>query len=254
MVADPAAEFMRESLEIIESAQRRGVIIRLMGALAIKHHCPKFESFFKILKRDFSDIDVAGYQKQKDGIVKVLEELGYKMRLLSYSFVMGGRLIFINEQNGRHLDVFLDELNMCHRIDFKGRLEVDFPTIPLAELLLEKMQIVKLGEKDIKDTIILIREHDLGYSDDDLINVGYVAELLSKDWGFYYTVTTNLRKVKNYLQNYEQLKSDDKSDVATKIDKIIETVEKEPKSLSWKMRARIGPSVKWYRDVDTPKV
>ena len=38
---------------------------------------------------------------------------------------------------------------MCHDIPFKDRLEIDYPTIPLAELLLEKMQIVQINEKDL---------------------------------------------------------------------------------------------------------
>lgn len=246
-------KFVKEALEIVEVAKKQNVILRIMGALAIRYHSPKFENLHKSLGREFSDIDFIGYNRQKSEIEKALEKLGYKMRMLSYSFVMSGRLIFTNEQNGRHVDVFLDRLDMCHTINFKGRLEVDYPTIPLAELLLEKMQIVKLGEKDVKDTIVLIREHTIGNDDKDKININYIAQLLAKDWGFYYTVTTNLNKIKTLLPSYPQLKDDDNKDLTTKIDTMLNRIEEEPKALSWKMRARIGPSKKWYREVDTPK-
>lgn len=252
-MASHTNDFIQESLEIVEAAKLRGTTLRLMGALAIRHHCPKFEILHKALGREFSDIDFAGYSKQKNEITTVLEELGYKMRMLSYSFVMSGRLIFTNDQNGRHIDIFLDKLDMCHTIDFKGRLEIDYPTIPLAELLLEKMQIVKLGEKDVKDTAVLIREHSIGYSDSDEININYIAKLLAKDWGFYYTVTTNLNKVKSLLSSDHRLGSEDKKDIITKIGRMLEMIEREPKSISWNLRAKVGPKKKWYKEVDTPK-
>jgi hypothetical protein len=252
-MANQVNNIIKESLEIVEIAKREGIMLRLMGALAIRHHSQNFEKLFDALGREFSDIDFVGYSKQKNEIIKVLENLGYKMRMLSYSFVMSGRLIFMNEQTGRHVDVFLDKLDMCHKIDFKGRLEIDYPTIPLAELLLEKMQIVRLGEKDVKDVMVLIRAHDIGNDDMDKINISYIAKLLAKDWGFYYTVTTNLNKIKNLLYKYSQLSNEDKKNIASKIDAILEKIENEPKTISWNLRAKIGSKKKWYKEVDTPK-
>jgi len=148
------------------------------------------------------------------------------------------------------LDVFFDRLEMCHTIDFMDQLEVDYPTISLANLLLEKMQIVQLNEKDAIDTVVLLREHDVGKVDDQTINLEYISRLLSKDWGFYYTVTTNLKRIRDeFLPSYD-LSGEDKTDVEHKIDTLLERVEKKPKSLRWKMRARIGAKKKWYRDVE----
>jgi hypothetical protein len=42
-----------------------------------------------------------------------------------------------------------------HVVKFQNRLHVDSPTIPLAELALEKLQIVHLNEKDVKDMLML---------------------------------------------------------------------------------------------------
>jgi len=139
---------------------------------------------------------------------------------------------------------------MCHKIDFRGRLEVDFPTIPPAELLLEKMQIVKLNEKDLKDSIVLIREHDVGPEDKEAINYDRISEVMSKNWGFYYTFTGNMNKLRNSLSRFDALSQEDRDDITTKIDKMLEQVEERPKSMSWKMRARTGARMKWYRDVE----
>jgi len=138
---------------------------------------------------------------------------------------------------------------MSHTIDFRGRLEVDYPTISLADILLEKMQIHRINEKDVKDSIVLIRAHGLGDTDKESINEAYIAKLLSGDWGFHHTVTNNLNKTKLLLQDYN-IPPPDQEDVVSKIDRLLTRIENEPKSSKFKMRARIGEKKKWYNDVD----
>ena len=249
----PRQNFVEEAMRIVEEARKQDVILRVMGAIAIRFHCPNFISLHKILGREISDMDFVGYEKQSSRIERLFESLGYTGRSLAYSFRLTGRLIFVDNVNARHADVFLDRLAMCHTIDFSRRLEADYPTIPLAELLLQKMQIVKLNEKDVIDTIVLLREHSIGNGDEETVNIGYIAKLLSNDWGFYYTMTTNLTKVKGLIQRYHTLSEEDRRDVSRKIDQILTAIEDEPKSFFWKMRAKLGTSKKWYREVDTLK-
>ena len=97
----------------------------------------------------------------------------------------------------------MDKLDFCHPIPWKGRLEVDNPTIPLAELLLEKMQIVKINEKDIIDTIMLLLEHEICGDDEDHINSQHVAKLCAGEWGLWRTTTMNLEKVRDYLPHLD---------------------------------------------------
>jgi hypothetical protein len=109
---------------------------------------------------------------------------------------------------------------------------------------------VQLNEKDIQDAIILLIEHDIGDSDKDEINAPYVSSILAKEWGFYYTVITNLSKVEKFLQGYKVLSDSDKTIVSERIQKITSKIEAAPKTMGWKMRARVGPSVKWYNLVE----
>jgi hypothetical protein len=122
----------------------------------------------------------------------------------------------------------------------------------LADLILEKTQIVKINEKDIKDVIILLREHDISDSENDIINGKYIAELLAKDWGFYHTVTTNLKLIKDqFLEKWKHiLSTEDRTNIATKINTLVDKIEREPKSIGWKIRASAGTKKKWYRDVE----
>lgn len=133
-----------------------------------------------------------------------------------------------------------------------------YPTITLSNIFLEKTQIVELTEKDIKDVIILLREHEVGDTEKETVNARYIANLLSRDWGFYYTVTTNLNRIKEHPRRYEVLTEEDHKGVANKIEEVLQAIEEEPKSLKWRMRAKIGTKKKWYTEVgetilpDTP--
>jgi hypothetical protein len=135
-------------------------------------------------------------------------------------------------------------------IPWNGRLEVDSPTIPLAELMLEKMQIVLINEKDVIDTIMLLLEHPLGDTDHEIINISRIAELCGQDWGLWRTVTMNLDKVRQLSQGYPQLSDEQKISVVGRLAGITERIEDEPKNLAWRLRARVGDRVKWYKDVE----
>ncbi|MHA2396505.1 MAG: hypothetical protein ACXAC0_07365 [Candidatus Thorarchaeota archaeon] len=245
-------KFTPEALRIIEEANKQGIILRLMGAIAIRLHSPDHAYLHEKLGRFITDIDFVAYEKQTSKIEKFFESQNYSRRMLSFSFALGGRMIFTNNSDQRHIDVFLDRLEMCHKIEYKKRLEIDNPTVPLAELLLQKMQIVKISEKDIIDTTMLFLAHELGDTDEDTINAKHISQILSKEWGFYYTVTTNLNKVATLMRDFDVLDEKDKEVVSSRIDELISRLEAEPKSRSWKMRARVGTSKKWYKDVDTP--
>ena len=84
----------------------------------------------------------------------------------------------------------------------------------------------------------------------ETVNSDYIAQLCSKDWGLWRTVTGNLEKVKTLLQGYGALGAADKEDVLGKAETILETLDSIPKSLSWRMRARVGESRKWYNEVE----
>lgn len=244
------AEFISRAISIVKAADEAGVSLRLLGAIAFRVHCPKFEPLYKGLGRSITDIDLAAYGKQRNLIEKLLRELAYSKRPASLVTTYSLRDLYFDVEQKIIVDIFFDKLQMNHTIDLRDRLKVDYPTIPLAEMLLQKMQIVQLTEKDVKDTIVLLREHKVGDHDHETINCKYIAELLSKDWGFYYTVATNLAKVKALLQ-YDPLTDEDSADIKAKIDKILEAIEKKPKSLGWRMRSKLGTSKKWYRAVES---
>lgn len=241
-----------QAATIVNEANNRGILLRIMGAIAFRIHCPTHLSLFGSLKRELSDLDFATYKIHKPKIEEMFQDLGFELRRAYLYQYMQNRQIYDPKKNGVVADVFYDELSMCHTVDFRNRLELDSPTIPLTELLLEKMQIVKLTEKDVVDTLVLLAEHEIGEYDKETINVSYIADLLARDWGFYYTVTTNLKRVSSLGRNYVSergLADSDLARIVSRIDRILTHVEETPKSTKWKMRAKVGPAKKWYREV-----
>ncbi len=246
-------KFIQEALRIINRAQNQNVVMRLMGGFAIRLHCPKYDYLYDVLQRKPAcDLDIVTYSKFRPQIKKLFAELGYaSMASMALMFSTGtNRQIYTDEANNRTVDVFFDRLEMCHAIDFKNRLELDSPTITLSDLFLQKAQIVKINEKDIKDMMILLREHSVGDTEKETVNVNFIAKLLSDNWGFWYTVKTNLGKLQEFLGQYKGLTETDYQDIKSKIEKLLKTIEDEPKSFKWKMRAKIGTSRRWYTEVE----
>ena len=239
-----------EGARIVDEGTKRGLHLRLLGAIAFQTRCPKFSHLTERLNRVLSDVDFAGYSGESRKISAMMRELGYEDQPMVTALWGDKRTVWDNKQNGLHVDIFFDKLEMNHDVSFQNRLDIHPVTIPLEEMLLEKMQIVHLEEKDTVDTIMLLREHEVGESSTEIIDARYIARRLSNDWGFYYTFSTNLKKVNDRLEGYGELKEADRDDVKKKIEKLQATVEQEPKTLSWKMRAKVGPSKKWYRDVE----
>lgn len=243
------AAFEAEGERLLSEAEAVGVTLRLLGALAFARRCPRHAYLQETLNRVYTDIDFAGYGKQGERIREFLATQGYVDDAQTYVDSEGSRLVAVHPQTGLHLDVFLDRLEFCHTIPWAGRLEIDRETIPLAEMLMQKMQIVEINEKDLIDTIMLLLEHPLGDSDHDEINIALVARVCGRDWGWWRTVTMNLDKVRQMAVSYQQLGDDEKARVAGQVALALERIQAEPKSLAWKLRARVGERKKWYRDV-----
>lgn len=242
--------FIDRAYDILDMANECHLTLRLVGALAFHVHCPRYNYIQKETRRYFTDIDFMAYIEHKAAIENLFTELGYVADIRVKSVPHLKRSIFFTRDHRWHSDVFYDVLDFSHQIDFRGRLEIDYPTVSLVDLLLEKMQIVQLNEKDVIDTLMLLREHDVGSTDDEAVNVDYLAQVCRADWGLWKTVTTNLDKVDRLIDDYEVLTAHDREIIHDRLRRVVARIEQEPPTLRWKLRSRIGERLKWYRDVD----
>jgi hypothetical protein len=237
-------------LDALADEPNKHIIMRLIGALAFRTHCQKYGYIQDKLGRVFTDFDFASYPRFHRDITRVLPELGYQEDKQVTQLFGERRMLFRDPVFNRHIDVFYNVLDFCHPINFVGRLEVEKLTLPLAELLLEKMQIVQINEKDLIDAIMLLREHPLGDIDEETINAARIANILANDWGFWRTVTSNLKILDERLDQYDDLSKEDRKVVRGRIGELQDRIEAAPKTIRWKARARIGEKVKWYKSVE----
>ena len=237
-------------LNALRQDENRHMIMRLLGALAFRTHCPQYGYIQDDLGRQFTDIDFASYPRYLKDISRLLVELGYREDKTVTQLFSDSRMLFHDLSWGRHIDIFFNKLDFCHPVIFTRRLEAEELTLPLAELLLEKMQIVKINEKDLIDTIMLLREHPIGDSDKETINAVIINRTLGNDWGYWRTVTANLKLVDEMVEKYPRLSVDDCRVVHERIAELQKRIEAYPKTARWKVRAKVGERLKWYKDVE----
>ncbi len=242
-------DYVDRALALVEQAKAQKIALRILGSLAYRLHCPDNLHLFDEMNRDLTDVDFAARGDQRKAVRSFLEGRGYRIDQDLLVATEGARYFFSDPEAGMGIDVFFDELFFCHQIPLRDRLELDDPTIPLADLVLEKMQIVEINAKDIKDSLVLVLEHPLESGQREAIDAHYIATLLANDWGFYYTVTTNLGKLRSLGREYGTLSESQWEIVGTRISELERMIEEESKTRRWKLRARIGPRVKWYQDV-----
>jgi len=155
--------------------------------------------------------------------------------------------MFFDLPNERRVDIFLDYFDMCHKIDLKDRLALEPLTLTMADLLATKLQIFKTNEKDFKDIIAMLLDHEVvDLEKPDTINGKRLAELSANDWGIYKTFTVVLDKTTAMLDKFD-LTTKDKEVVKERIAVLSRLINDEPKSMNWKMRARVGEKVHWYK-------
>lgn len=236
-LSDPVAEGQR----IVEAAADRQVPLRALGGVAVAMTCPSSQR--PPLARSYADIDLATTKSTNDQVVELLESLGYAGDK-EFNVLHGHRrLYFWDERAQRQVDVFVEEANLCHRIALGPRLEAVPLTLSLADLAVLKLQVVETNEKDYLDLCAIFADHELT-ADDGGINLPYIGELTSANWGLWRTIGIVSEQTERFA--LELAEFDAGGEVATKLQRLRTELESTPKSRAWKLRARIGDRKRWY--------
>jgi hypothetical protein len=253
---DPLAE----SLRLVDLAAHKGLMVRLMGGMAIRAHAPDWPAR---TRRVEVDLDFATRSRDRAAFYELLAAEGYTPDKRHNALFGGKQAYFVDVPRKRPVDVLVDSLEMCHRFEFGDRLRLSSPTLPLAELLLSKLQVVRINRKDVLDALVLLAEHPLGQDDGapdsrhglGAINMPRILSFTSNDWGWWRTVTGNLEKLDQYLA--VELTPEDldlNNGRAPLFDPIVQVaalraaIDDAPKSTKWRLRARVGERATWYNE------
>ncbi len=208
--------------------------------------CPSARS--EPLARSYQDIDFVARGNQSRDLSQAMVELGY-IPEEEFNLLHGKRrLFFLDRANQRQADVFIDRIEMCHSLDLRGRIEILEHILTPADLLLSKLQVVKTNEKDYKDAIAVLADHELT-ADDSGININRINDLCADDWGWWRTVTMVAERTHKVAREMcLQPGGDALEHVPDRTRHLVAELEHAPKSRKWKMRARIGDRVPWHED------
>jgi hypothetical protein len=230
-------------VRIVNAGDVHGLVLRVLGGLGVGLHAPSAAR--PELARAYVDIDFAIPSRRSAEVEQLLVRQGYTPDKPFNTLNGQTRLLFYDQLRKRQLDVFVGHFEMCHRLPIAERLDVEPLTLPLAELLLTKLQIVQLNDKDVRDLCALLLDHPLGEHDDETINVARINALCGADWGLWKTAMLSLDRVRAMASGYG-LPAVDVARITGNVDDLQRALQASPKSLRWKARSAVGERVQWY--------
>jgi hypothetical protein len=263
-------QFLQSAVGIVERGRDQGVALRLLGSLAVyahSKHAPECIALLHSVGRVeegrplFTDLDLMAYPSQSRKISGIFDSIQFKPDEMVNGLFGDRRLIYYEATGKFHVDVFLGKLEFSHDVEFgqkpgQGRLELDFPTITLTDVVLEKLQIHEIARKDLIDLIVLFLGHDVVPNSSDnreVVDGSYIAGLMADDWGFWYESMQNLNKTRQQLDTFlkaGRISPEYAERVGQRIARLETMLQQVPKSRRWEKRARTGTRKPWFREVE----
>jgi hypothetical protein len=230
-----------EALDLLRAAKVEGLPIKLLGGIAIKAVCPssRREPFL----RPCSDMDFVSLARP--GQLEAFFALQGWDSDRQFNLYNGETRLAFLSPGGCKADVFVGTFKMCHEVPLAGRLGLDGESLPLADLLLTKLQVVEANAKDLSDAACILADHGLGTEDGESVSLARITGLCGADWGLWRTVTLSLAKLGAWTSS--QVGEDGlRTLILERIQGILDAMDSCPKSLGWKLRAKIGERLRWY--------
>jgi hypothetical protein len=246
MSAEPAesepTELAAQARRLIDLATEQGLVLRLLGGLAIQLLTPELPA----RTRTGQDLDFASIRSSRKGLTALLERQGY-IGDRNFNALYGDKqLYFTHGETGLAVDVMVDRIHMCHTVEFADRA-TDLPyTLSPTDLLLSKLQIVELNDKDVDDILRLLVHFPLGEAADGL-DLRVISELVGDDWGWFKTISLNLDRISATLADGPRAAFvDGAHDPFAAVQTLRTTLADAPKSRRWRLRDRVGERKRWY--------
>jgi hypothetical protein len=232
----------KEGVRLATDAREAGLGLRLLGGVAVWCHCPSART--PPLARRYGDADFIGGGREGKKISAFMEEHGYEADRMFNALHGASRLNFHDPARDRPVDVLLDRFVMAHELDLRDSVSADGLTIALADLLMTKLQVVSINEKDVRDLTALLVDHRFAGDDIDLTRI---LDVTRNDWGLEHTMHGSLATLGQMIGGFglapEQVQA-----VSERIAELSAALTGAPKGTKWKMRARVGERVKWYEE------
>lgn len=234
------------AVAVVREANARGIPLKLIGGQAVRLLCPLFPH----RARDDQDMDFACISSKKREVIAFFAEQGF-LGDQRFNTLHGDRQMYFTTADGKtSVDVVMDRLNMCHALDFRDRIDRLPDTLDVSDLLLTKLQVVELNEKDVHDILHLLSGFEVKAGDEPrTIGLDRVGRIVAGDWGWWRTVTMNLDKVAHFAEeeHSDLVPASRAFEPAAQARRLRESCDEVPKPMKWKVRAKVGDRVQWYQ-------
>ena len=241
----PENDAFEESVAVVREANAAGIPLKLLGGQAVRLLCPSFPH----RARNDQDMDFACVSSAKKAVIAFFAGKGF-LGDTRFNTLHGDRQMYFTTADGMtSVDVIMDRLNMCHVLEFKDRIRLLPDTLSIPDLLLSKLQIVELNAKDVHDLLHLFCGFEVRAGDDpDAIGTDRIGQLVGADWGWWRTVTMNLDKVAELADGSHRdlLPEAKRFEPADQARRLRTFCDEAPKTLKWKVRAKVGDRMQWY--------
>jgi hypothetical protein len=249
VLADPVDEARR----ILEGAQALGVPLRAVGGIAVALIAPTVALLDP--PRSYHDIDLVA-PAGTPSVSRLLTDLGYDADR-RFNALNGSERLMFHDPSGRRIDVFIDTLRMCHALPIGPRLSVQAWTLSPADLVLSKLQIVELTERDAQDLVALFADYALADDDAGGISLARIRQVCCGDWGWWRTVDDNLHALSERWLAARSVADPVQAGILgaalARATQLRADLHSCPKSMGWKVRAAIGPRFRWYELPEEPR-
>src|ERR1022692_3251799 len=248
VVAGSAEDPLTDALLIARGAVEAGLGLKVLGGLGVRVLCPEYPPR---LCRD-PNIEFACLSKERKAVAAHLEQAGCQADR-RFNNLNGDRQMYFTARSGRPIDVMVDRLTMCHTLDFRPSFRRQPMTVDVVDLLLSKLQIVELNEKDARDIVQLLSCLPIGpatggpTTGGPVIDSDRFCQVLAADWGWWRTVTGNLDKLPGLPGEHPHLAQPSMPfEPLAQSARLRELAQETPKSVKWRMRASVGDKMRWY--------
>lgn len=246
-----------EGVRLAAAARQAGCPLKLFGGVAVWYLCPSAHR--PPLERDYADIDFATLSTRTRDVTRFFAAEGYESDKLFNALHGASRMRFSGQATGNVIDVIVDRFIECHNIDLRRPLASDDLTIGLTELLLTKLQIVHINEKDLRDIVTMLLDHPVSAGDHPAptghmraIDGPQVARLTGRDWGLEHTIRLTLERVPSGAAKVG-LGDEAVATVRARVADLVRVLDSSPKSIAWRLRAQIGERMRWYEVPEEPR-
>jgi hypothetical protein len=253
MGRDTKADFLAKLAKaLIDGATEQKIELRTFGGIGVRTHCQGLGGN-ALADRSYKnyDLDLVADASRIPSVHRFM--LGSGLDMADFGEYPGGEYrLYKWQRSGRTactIDIYFGRLRFNHEVPSPYFDKDNEYTVPITQLLLSKLAIVELNEKDKIDIVSILAEHQLGNSaGKEILQIPILRKVWCrgwKSWGTARTCLLNVRAVRDYVRSLsyaEELLGQ----VCEKLDDLEKLILQRPKSLSWKARDVFGAKIAWY--------